>query len=211
MDVISAKDAKTAGLPTYFTGKPCKHGHIAERYVANWTCVVCHAKTCAKNLPKWRAKNPEKNKEYSLKYAEAHAISSKAWRQRNKERCLQTQLEWNRNNKALRNFLSSKWRKQNRGKMNALKIKRISDTMRRTPVWLTDDELWMIKQAYELAALRSKTTGVDWHVDHVVPLRGKFVSGLHTPYNLQVIPAIVNLRKGNRYATREIDQQTSIP
>ena len=86
--------------------------------------------------------------------------------------------------------------------MIALKAKRRSDILMRTPKWLTKDEFWLIQQAYNLAQLRTKMTGVAWQVDHVIPLRGKRVSGLHVPTNLQVIPEIVNLKKGNRYATR---------
>jgi hypothetical protein len=56
----------------------------------------------------------------------------------------------------------------------------------------------MIEQAYDLAALRTKMFGVAWHVDHVIPLCGKKVSGLHVPYNLQVILGSENCRKGNR-------------
>jgi len=68
----------------------------------------------------------------------------------------------------------------------------------RYPKWLTADDRWMIEQTYELAALRTKMFGFSWHVDHIVPLQGKTVSGLHVPTNLQVIPAIDNIQKGNR-------------
>jgi hypothetical protein len=71
--------------------------------------------------------------------------------------------------------------------------------MQRTPKWLTEDDLWMIKQTYEFAALRTKMLGFSWHVDHIVPLQGKLVSGLHVPWNLQVIPAVENISKNNNF------------
>jgi hypothetical protein len=68
---------------------------------------------------------------------------------------------------------------------------------KRTPNWVGKDELWLIREAYALSKLREKITGIKWHVDHVIPLRGKLVSGLHVPFNLQVIPAKLNLIKSN--------------
>lgn len=77
--------------------------------------------------------------------------------------------------------------------------KRRSAKIQRTPIWLTADDVWMIKQAYSLASLRSKMLGFKWHVDHIVPLQGELVSGLHVPWNLQVIPAVLNIAKHNRF------------
>jgi hypothetical protein len=71
---------------------------------------------------------------------------------------------------------------------------------KRTPQWLTSDDLWMISEAYELAALRTKIFGFPWHVDHVIPLRGRIASGLHVPNNLQVIPGRDNIRKSNQFS-----------
>lgn len=70
---------------------------------------------------------------------------------------------------------------------------------RQKAVPLSGDELFAINEAYSLCRLRSEVTGVLHHVDHIVPLNGKDVCGLHVPWNLQVIPASANLRKGNRY------------
>jgi hypothetical protein len=70
--------------------------------------------------------------------------------------------------------------------------------LQRTPGWLTEDDYWLIKEAYDLAALRTKMFGFKWSVDHIIPLRGKTVSGLHIPSNLQVIPLSQNSSKGNR-------------
>jgi len=68
----------------------------------------------------------------------------------------------------------------------------------RTPNWLNENDIWMIKEAYDLAALRTKLFGFSWHVDHIIPLQGKTVSGLHVPTNLQVIPWLDNIRKHNK-------------
>lgn len=63
-----------------------------------------------------------------------------------------------------------------------------------------NDELSKLvsEEAYHLAKLREKTTGFKWHVDHLIPLNGKSVCGLHTWNNLAVIPAVLNLSKGNK-------------
>ena len=92
------------------------------------------------------------------------------------------------------------YRANNRGKIVAKLKRREINKKLRVPSWLTKDDLWMIEQAYDLAALRTKIFGFQWHVDHVVPLQGKLVSGLHVPHNLQVIPAWENRSKSNKFA-----------
>ena len=71
--------------------------------------------------------------------------------------------------------------------------------LKRVPKWVGPEEIWLMKEVYSLAALRTKMFGFDWHVDHVIPLQGKRVSGLHVPTNLRVIPATENLAKYNGF------------
>ena len=94
-----------------------------------------------------------------------------------------------------------RYKQTDKGKVKALvnDAKRRTAKIKRTPAWLTADELWLIEQAYDLATLRTKMFGFSWHVDHVLPLQGRFVSGLHVPENLQVIPGVLNVAKANKY------------
>lgn len=91
------------------------------------------------------------------------------------------------------------WKTNNPGRVRADTIKRRASKMQRTPAWLTADDYWMLEQAYELAATRTKMFGFSWHVDHVLPLQGKSVSGFHVPTNVQVIPGVENVKKANGY------------
>jgi len=84
----------------------------------------------------------------------------------------------------------------NSPEMRAYRAARRAKERRATPSWAN---AFFIHEAYELAALRTEMTGVEWHVDHIVPLQSKRVCGLHWEGNFQVIPAIENAAKGNRH------------
>jgi hypothetical protein len=94
---------------------------------------------------------------------------------------------------------SLEWKVANKDKWNSKCMQRHAIKLRACPSWITDDEKWLIEQAYELSQLREQICGGKWHVDHIVPLRGKTVCGLHVPWNLQVIPASINCSKRNNW------------
>lgn len=216
MKKVSRKEAQAQGLSKYFTGEACRRGHIAERYVAGACCecvsdrkkeiyqerreeVLAYMKVQG---AAYRAANPEKRAE-----------NSRRWKQNNPERVLmlerirrQSNPELGRRNARAHYYRHRErerirqkiWRMANKGVVNAFTAKRKADLLQRTPFWLSTDDLWLLQEAYLLAQQRTALTGFVWHVDHVIPLRGKKVSGLHVPTNIRVIPGLDNLRKGNR-------------
>jgi hypothetical protein len=60
--------------------------------------------------------------------------------------------------------------------------------------------IFTYKEAHELRKMRNKLTGIEWHVDHIIPLKHSLVCGLHVWNNFAVIPKVENLRKGNYYS-----------
>ena len=78
-------------------------------------------------------------------------------------------------------------------------IKRRINKLLATPSWLSIKQKLEIGELYYLAMELEEETGIKYHVDHIVPLQGNNVCGLHVPWNLQVIPASENLSKGNRH------------
>lgn len=85
--------------------------------------------------------------------------------------------------------------KINRAKSLARNAKRNADKIKATPRWA---DLKKIEAIYKCRQELSELTGIEYHVDHIIPLRGKLVCGLHVEYNLQVMPAIENRRKSNK-------------
>jgi 5-methylcytosine-specific restriction endonuclease McrA len=91
------------------------------------------------------------------------------------------------------------YKKENRAKYNAWNMKYYTSKKFRTPSWLTDIDFERIQNEYRLADLLCKVTGSSWEVDHIIPLQGSNVSGLHVPSNLRVIQATDNRSKNNRF------------
>jgi hypothetical protein len=79
-------------------------------------------------------------------------------------------------------------------------IKLVGHPNQARPAWVDQEFAALVfSEAYRLAERRKEITGFDWHVDHIIPLKGKLVSGLHVPTNIQVIPAVMNVRKHNSF------------
>ena len=199
------QDALRLGLSRCY-GSVCKlHPELeGQRYVSG-ACVLCSHEASQKR----RKANPEKTKAHAAKSnakqkanpeaAAKKRASDTAYRIANKEKVTAKIKEWRSKNIELVREYTKKCKAKNSYVVVANTAKRRNGKDKRTPAWLTKDDHWMMREAYKLAALRTKMFGFSWHVDHVIPLHGKNASGLHVPLNLQVIPGAENVRKGATY------------
>lgn len=89
--------------------------------------------------------------------------------------------------------------KNNKDYYNAKNAKRRAAKLERTPSWLIESDWNRINGRYALAQHMQHLTGDIYHVDHIIPLQGDEVSGLHVPDNLRVVLASENLSKGNSF------------
>lgn len=194
-NIVSLADAREQGLKFYFTGKPCKRGHICERYVSIRVCVKCHGDA----FQEWRKANPEKRRN-----------NLDDWKKRNKDKHNRYVKNAKAKNPELYNAFSTSWKKRNPEKRkqvvaeyaqrNVAKIRsahRIYETKKvnACPAWVSREEL---QEIYARCRQITIDTGIQHHVDHIVPLRNKRVCGLHVPWNLRIVPAQENLSKGNK-------------
>lgn len=174
--------ALEAGQTQYFTGKPCKHGHVAMRSSSNGNCVECSKKTQKKNLEKRLQQNPNWYKDNYAKNQEHRRQIAAKYRKNNPDKVRQSYLK------------SIKKRKPQKA---AAEMMRQASKLQATPKWLTPEHIEQIQAVYQAARQTTLLAGFSCHVDHIVPLRGKNVCGLHAPWNLRVVSQSYNSKKRN--------------
>jgi hypothetical protein len=127
-----------------------------------------------------------------------HSAASADWNRRNPGRIKAAKAKYYGANAAKARRATREWQKANPSKVNANLAKRLAIKLQRTPPWLTQAHLAEIEGVYHFAKVMEQITGRKYHVDHIEPLQGADVSGLHVPWNLSAIPARDNVAKGNR-------------
>ena len=143
--------------------------------------TVLKCNTCASNAnKKWYETHDEAKKEASREYRAQPEVKAKS---------AEYQKAYAAEHREAKNATSSAYAKRHPKRATARVMKRHADKLQRTPVWADLAEI----------ALVYKNCPVGMHVDHIVPLRGELVSGLHTVENLQYLTPEQNSSKGNKF------------
>lgn len=154
----------------------------------------------------WVINNPEKRKEALLAYYRNNKNKIKLYYESNKVGIINKGCVYQKNNKEKVNFNNRKYKRKNVDKIRALNAKRRAGKLNRTPSWLTLEDLRTIRLFYKKAYELTLSTGILHHVDHIIPLLGKTVSGLHVPSNLQILRYDENCRKSNKFVPGQLSQ-----
>lgn len=151
----------------------------------------------------YRLANKEKaslyQKEYRLKNQEILIAYKKSWDSENQDKVkINSKKRYATKKDDIKSYVSV-YKKANPAKVTAWNAKRKAAKIQRTPKWLSDIDLERIETQYRLAEILTRLHNKPWHVDHIIPLQGKLVSGLHVPNNLQVLIGSENCSKQNNF------------
>lgn len=210
--IISRTEAKALGQKWFFVGSTCKYGHISRRNLSNGSCQECikirgacrlkenprsflimrddgtyEGVPCRKCGCMFRAadkKCPDCRKKYQKENSEKYRENSRNFRKNSPDKF-----------KAIK-------KRHHKKNPHAWSMRR-GLKVRATPPWISKFEVKQINEIY-------KTCPEGFSVDHIVPLKGKNVSGLHVPWNLQHLEKLENCRKSNKFPYGEESERLAV-
>jgi hypothetical protein len=138
----------------------------------------------------------QKVKRYKKENADKIKESSRLYRENNLGACKETQRKYRLENKERVLQSSARYREKNKSKYARYRSHRRARERRAQPHWLSPEDILRMDLIWKLRELKSFVAGVDHEVDHIVPLNGKTVCGLHVPWNLRLITRTENRKKG---------------
>jgi len=209
----SADAARTAGSTRYFTGKPCKRGHIGPRYTAGKNCCECSNRSSRESTRRNYEKYEPNRKAYREQNREAYRVRDAEYYLNNKERILEKSKINSKKNPTLPDTRKAWWANnpdKDREYRKKYRTERPWDYAYRNAVrrqvcrqasapFMTPEVRKELRLVYKHCNYISRLTDEPHNVDHIVPLRGENVCGLHVPWNLQIISRAENIAKNNRF------------
>lgn len=200
-------EAIEKGLDKYMRGTPCRKGHVGFRSTRTDACLHCKKNTVNRyrKKPGIRERENQYGKDYrsrrqdDLEYKEQRNLRMRESRKRHPN----TRKRWRQNNRARDLANEHARRRRNPQKFIEYQKTRSERVKRATPSWLSEEHQYQMILVYEERDNRNLEGDTVWEVDHVVPIQGKKVCGLHVPWNLQVSPRSENRSKSNYFNTSD--------
>lgn len=150
-------------------------------------------KECAKTAKKeWYAKNAESERQKAIKYHYENY-------EKNKDKKIQNSHKWQSENRERYREIAKKCYQKTKHKKFAWQALARAAKRNAVPKWINKELKQEIQKFYIEARTKTKETGINYEVDHIVPLMGENVCGLHVPWNLRVITRYENRSKANRF------------
>jgi hypothetical protein len=169
----------------------CFNKHSGTKDKLQHHCNQCRQRYRQENkeaIAAWKKADYEQNKERILSV-------QKKYYSDNREKVIHTVRLYNKNNRDKILAKQKIYQKKHLDRWNANKARRKATKLQATPLWADNKA---ISGLYKLASLFNKT-GINLHVDHIIPLQSDVVCGLHCEANLQLLPSSDNISKGNRW------------
>lgn len=185
MEIISRKEAKEKGLKRYFTGRPCKYGHVTERKIKSSDCIEC-------------AKNKDKNHYKKNKDKILNAV--KNYRTKNKEKIKASRIVYTLKNVDSAKERKKQWRANNiahvreKGKIYAHTRNAKKSFSNGVLSYGLVDRLLKLQRGKCVCC--NQPLGDDYHLDHIMPLH---LGGTNTDNNIQLLRSTCNLQKYTKH------------
>lgn len=212
--------AKLANSQNYYTGKPCKHGHVSIRKTFDGSCLGCKKTISSRITPEQRAISNDKSRQYHADNREMclqkMRIRNAIYYQKNKERVKAQTLKYQAENAGSRTKYKKEWAKQKAKTDPAFKMTLVARRMLQRALGVSGQKKY--KRTFDhlgytseqlVARLESQfADGMswdnygEWHIDHIKPLSVMAKSGIYDPAvlnaldNLSPLWAADNMAKG---------------
>lgn len=199
LHIITRRVAINNGLKRYFTGKPCKHGHIDQRWSVSAKCMKCHEDQIKPlRLPRLSTEEKKQKARTRAKrwYKKNKALTknrAKAWKKENRDRVRISEAKWRKKSKSkaitfMRDSLRRVLKIEKKGRTEAVLGYTRCDLVEHIESLFHDGMTW--------------DNHGEWHIDHITPISFFLDSGINDPSiinslaNLRPIWASDNLKKG---------------
>lgn len=185
---LTRKEAQATGTEFYFNGKPCPKGHITKRRTKSPRCEECVLVVGRENMRRLRENKPDivKARKMAQYRKEVAANPNKG-----AERYAKNRDKWL--------AAAKQYAKEHPEGFRMRGSLRRARKNNATPPWLVGDLLEEVKAIYTEASKLTCSQGNRIHVDHIVPLKGDSVSGLHVPWNMRLATKRENCQKNKKF------------